>query len=368
MEPTAKAEKFIVYTRIDENGFNNGKLIDKNVIELDITPGKIYSFKVTALNKGGESFPSEILSAYRHPNQAETILIINGFERVSGPEHFNFVSLSGFMTDKLAGVPYLYDVSFTGNQYIFNVDSVYVDNENPGWGASKKDYDYAVIPGNTFDYPFIHGQSIKAKGYSFVSTSVKAVRTGSINLNKYKVIDLILGKQRQISFGKMEKEPSYQTFPLDLQSKLSTYCANGGNLLVSGAYIASDIQSTNPPQKHNFVENLFKIKTIEKDTLVFSGVLYQSGRKDFFKSKRQFEYHHTINNQMYAVEAPDLLQPTDKKAFEICRFEGNNYAAGVAYSGNYKTCALSFPFETIKNKESRDMVMSDILDFFFNKK
>lgn len=368
MEPTAKAEKFILYTRIDEGGFDNGVLIDKNSAEIAIESGKIYSFKVTALNKGGESFPSEILSAYRHPNQQETVLIVNGFERISGPEHFDFVSLAGFMTDKNAGVPYLYDVAFTGDQYVFNVDSVFADNENPGWGASKKDYDTAVIPGNTFDYPFVHGQSIQNKGYSFVSSSVKSVKIGAINLNKYKVIDLILGKQKQTSFGKMEKEPTFQTFPLDLQIKLSMYCANGGNLLVSGAYIASDSQQNNPQQNYNFVENLLKIKTVEKDTILFSGVLYQSGNREFFKNKKQFEYHHSINDKVYAVEAPDLLQPTHNKAFEICRYEGNHYAAGVAFDGNYKTCALSFPFETIKDQASRDMVMSDILDFLFSKK
>ena len=32
---------------------------------LEAEPGLVYSFKVTAVNKGGESFPSEILSAYQ---------------------------------------------------------------------------------------------------------------------------------------------------------------------------------------------------------------------------------------------------------------------------------------------------------------
>lgn len=368
MEPTADAKQFVIYTRIDEGGFDNGCVVNKNVVELDIEPGKIYSFKVTAINEGGESFPSETLSAYRHPNQEETILIVNGFERISGPEHFDFVSLSGFMNDKIAAVPYMYDVAFTGDQYVFTVDSAFVDNENPGWGASRKEYDAAVIPGNTFDYPFVHGQSIQAKGYSFVSSSVKAVRTGSVNLNKYKVIDLILGKQRRTFFGKKESKPAFETFPLDLQIKLSMFCAHGGNLMVSGAYIASDSNNPEQEQPFNFVENLLKIKPVEKDTIVFSGVLYQCENSNFFKNKKQFEYHHTINEEIYAVEAPDLLQVAHKDAFNICRFEGNHYAAGVAYSGNYKSCALSFPFETIKDRASRDMVMSDILDFFFNQK
>ncbi|MDD4490778.1 MAG: hypothetical protein PHD30_09815, partial [Paludibacter sp.] len=88
----------------------------------------------------------------------------------------------------------------------------------------------------------------------------------------------------------------------------------------------------------------------------------------FFKGRRQFEYHHTPNNSMYAVEDPDLLVPVDEKAFIICRYEGNDYAAGVAYAGKYKTCTFGFPFETIKDEESRDRIMSAVLHFFNSKK
>ncbi|MEJ2545488.1 MAG: fibronectin type III domain-containing protein, partial [Calditrichaceae bacterium] len=58
LEPSAVAEKYKVYTRVENSGFDNGFIVDepKAVIE-DIIPGLIYSFKITALNAGGESFP-----------------------------------------------------------------------------------------------------------------------------------------------------------------------------------------------------------------------------------------------------------------------------------------------------------------------
>ena len=63
LESTANADKFILYTRQDEGGFDNGKIVETNNLKLnDLKPGTIYSYKVTALNNGGESFPTEILS------------------------------------------------------------------------------------------------------------------------------------------------------------------------------------------------------------------------------------------------------------------------------------------------------------------
>lgn len=368
LEPTAVPDSFVVYTRINDEGFDNGRMVAGNTFEMNITAGKIYSFKVTAVNRGGESFPSEILSAYKDPLKKETILIINGFERISKPESFNFISLAGFMTDKDAGVPYQYDLSYTGSQYEFGVDIPYKDNENPGFGASKSNYEGLIVAGNTFDYPFIHGKSIKSAGYSFVSTSVKAVTSGNIDLQAYKSIDLILGKQKQTMSGIVKKSPEFQTFPLDLQQKLTDYCDKGGNLMVSGAYVASDLYNKEKEKEENFVTNLLKVKSLDKDTIIFSGLLYESKHPVFFRGRKQFEYHHTPNKIMYAVEDPDLLIPVDEKAFIICRYEGNDHAAGVAYAGKYKVCTFGFPFETIKDEDSRDRIMSAVLHFFNSKK
>jgi hypothetical protein len=367
LEPSAVPDNFVVYTRFNDGGFDNGRLVSGNSFETDISPGNIYSFKITAVNRGGESFPSEILSAYRDPQNKETVLIVNGFERIDGPEHFRLWTLAGFMTDKDAGVPYLYDLNYTGEQHEFNINTEYINNDNPGFGASESNFENFVIAGNTFDYPFIHGKSIQSAGYSFVSTSVKAVIFGTVNLQNYNAVNLILGKQKQTLSGNVKKSPEFQTFPLVLQPKLTEYCHNGGNLMVSGAYVASDTYNFSKEEDANFVSNLLKIKPLNKDTIIFSGVLYESKHPVFFQGKRQFEYSHTPNSRMYAVEDPDLLEPTHDQAFVICQYEGNDYAAGIAYAGNYKTCTFGFPFETITDSASRDRIMSAVLHFFFNR-
>lgn len=50
------------------------------------------------------------------------------------------------------------------------------------------------------------------------------------------------------------------------------------------------------------------------------------------------------------------------------RYQENNLSAGVAYQGDYKTCVLGFPFETIRTAAERNQLMKAILTFFDNEK
>ena len=98
LESTAKPEKYVVYTRINDGDFDNGVLTDDSVfIFSKIELGKIYSFKVTAVNEGGESFPSEILSVCKMSNDLKPVLIVNGFDRISAPASIEAQNFAGFL-------------------------------------------------------------------------------------------------------------------------------------------------------------------------------------------------------------------------------------------------------------------------------
>jgi len=99
---------------------------------------------------------------------------------------------AGFANFIDQGVPDKYDISFTGAQFNFTPPSKWTDDDSPGFGASYGDFETTVIPGNTFDYPFIHGKSIREAGFSFVSVSDEAVTDDKFNLSDYKIIDLNL--------------------------------------------------------------------------------------------------------------------------------------------------------------------------------
>lgn len=368
-EASAKANQFVVYSRIDNGGFNNGIVTKNNKIVIEIQPGKIYSFKITALNEGGESFPSEILSAYRAPKEQGEVLIINGFDRISGPESFTTNgTMAGFLNDKDAGVPYISDLSFVGSQYEFDRKKNFIDNNSPGFGGSYGDYETEVIAGNSFEYPFLHGKAIKASGFSFVSTSLKSVINGDVDLNSYKYVDLILGKQKLTYKGNTKKTPEFKTFPLALQQKIRNYCQVGGNLMLSGAYIASDMYENNyiKTDERQFLENTLKIKF--KSTQKTDVGTIKSIQAPLVSTKKsEFQIYNKANESVYYVESLDAIEPADHNAYTFCVYKENELSAAVLYSGKYKTCCFGFPFETISSEKDRNNLMESVLSFFAKK-
>ena len=183
LEESASPTAYILYSRKDSGGFDNGTLVKGEEIILPIEAGIIHSYKVAAVNKGGISFPSEIVSVYRSPKgeKDKTVLIVNGFDRISGPASFESAadSLAGFLYAVDRGVPYLNDIAFIGDQFEFRRTATWNSNDNNGHGDSYNNYAGQVIAGNTFDYPFIHGQAMAETGYSFVSCSHKSLGRGS---------------------------------------------------------------------------------------------------------------------------------------------------------------------------------------------
>lgn len=348
-EPTAQPREYIVYTRIGYGGFDNGTLVSKTSHTVKIEPGLVYSFKVTAVNRGGESFPSEILSAYKAKRERERVLIINGFDRVSGPAVINTFDKAGFDLEQDPGVPYLSNISFSGAQIGF--DRAQAGKEGEGsLGYSGSELEGMKIAGNTFDYPFIHGKAIQAVGkYSFVSCSDEAVENGTVTLEDYPVVDYILGMEKEDPVHKVY----YKTFSSAMQRIITSYCQSGGNLFVSGAYVGSDMSGTQGNRE--FTEKILKYG-------------YQSSMTDKSSNRinglgRTITIPRAPNETSYAVPAPDCIVPVDT-AFPVFTYVPGNQSAGIAYKGNYRTFVLGFPFESIQSEADRATIMAGILGFF----
>ncbi len=194
LEPTAEAENYMVYTRINGGGFDNGIQVDSTRFVLDhVQSDTIYSFKVTAVNGGGESFPSEVLSACLTSDSKGTVAIISAFDRTSGPAWFNDENHAGFMNMVDQGVPYGVDLHTVGDQFDYRKDSPWLDDDSPGHGASYANLETHVIPGNSFDFSFVHGLSIRSAGYSFVSVSDESLVNDSLELGSYCLVDYLPG-------------------------------------------------------------------------------------------------------------------------------------------------------------------------------
>ncbi len=368
-EPTAEPTGYVVYTKINGAGFDNGVVVKDTVAVLPIAPDCVYSYKVVAINEGGASFPSEVLSAGVSSAAAGKLaLVVNGFERVSGPAVFpkDDSTFAGFNNVYDHGVPYKADWSYIGDQHEFRREIPWMDDDAPGFGASYANMEDKVFAGNTFDYPYVHGVALMKNGYSFVSASAGAVEAGKVNMNNYKVVDMIMGKQGKTKIGRGVFGLKYEVFPVALQKAIADYCAAGGNILVSGANIATDLFDAPEVTKEGmeFAQNVLKFKW-RTDYASKEGAL--SAVPNPFGFNGKFNFSTQLNEKIYAVESPDGLVPASNDAFTIFRYSDNNISAGVAYKGAYKTVTLGFPVETLATPCQIEKLMGEVLDFFNEK-
>ena len=349
LEPTASPKEYVVYTRMGNGGFDNGTLVKSPHHSLKIEPGIIYSFKVAAVNRGGESFPSEILAAYKAPNETDKVLIVNAFDRISGPAVINTANSAGFDLNRDPGVPYLYNTSFTGAQQVF--DRRQGGKEGKGsLGYGEEELVGVKIAGNTFDYPYIHGKAIQASGnYSFTSSSDEAVENGLIQLIDYDVVDLILGLEKEDP----NNSRYYKSFSPKLQDKIRQYCDRGGNILISGSFIGSDMN--NSQGDRSFIQNVLKYQ--------YQTSLVQTDTKGVSGLGDAFYLSQLPNASYYPLTAPESLTPVNG-SFTSLVYNANNSSAAVGYKGNYRTYIMGFPFENISSERDRARVMASILHFF----
>lgn len=340
LEPTAEAQGYIVYTRVGRGGFDNGTYTRKPELTVEVEPGLVYSFRVTAVNRGGESFPSETLSACKAKRSKGTVLIVNAFDRVSGPGSINSPLMQGFDLLNDPGIPDGQTPAYCGYQQNFDRSRPGIEDET-GLGYSGNELEGKLIAGNTFDYPFIHGKAIQAAGrYSFVSCSDETIESGSTDLTAYDVVNFLYGADRK-------------GISPEIREALTRYCNQGGNLLISGAYL-SDGKSKDAEGKA-FCQNVLKYAD--------QGLTAPLSCEEVSGLNVRFRLPRRANETTYAVPQSGYLYPTGG-SFSTFVYTSGNYGAGIAYRGNYRTFVLGFPFESIPEEGERNHVMKAILGFF----
>ena len=129
--PNAQPTGYIVYTRIGDGAFDNGTLIRGTTsAAVTIKEGIQYSFRVSAVNRGGESFPSETLTVCKMPGSRRTVLIVNGFQRLSSPTVVQSQERQGFDLNDDIGIALGQTAGFSGSQLNFN--PAYAGREGAG--------------------------------------------------------------------------------------------------------------------------------------------------------------------------------------------------------------------------------------------
>lgn len=324
LEPTAKAKEYIIYTQRGHHSFDNGIIVKGTSHTIELNPNIVYSFKITALNEGGESFPSETLSCGISSNNKGTVLVVNAFSRLEGPQVINTSTTCGFDLDADPGVPYGAYTGFCGRQRYFDRSKA-GSEASDGLGMSGMELEGQMMMGNTFDYPVIHGHAILLTGnHSFTSCSEQALLDGKIALSDYPIIDLIYGTQKQ--------------FNSRTNTLVEDYYNKGGKILLSAA---------NPgcPSIGGTVTSQLSPINYQLSTISGCGLT--------------FDIYRSMNPHSYCVPSPSVLTPTDP-AFAILTYANGTYAA-IAQQKRF--VRLGFPLESITDRKKLNALTKAFLTF-----
>lgn len=352
-EPTAMPDYYILYTRVGRGGFDTGRRVDDTSIYVEQRSGETYSYKITAVNRGGESLDSEIISACCVRRERGRVMIVNGFDRVSAPISRREADAVGFHIDEDSGVGHIEDISFIGAQHDHDPTS-----ENLGF--SYDNYATNIIAGNSFDYTTVHGSSIVAAGYSYASASRAAVEAGDVDLSRYTAVDLIMGKQRTTPIGRGVMGYRHEAFSDALRVALSDYLRGGGALIVSGCHAIGDMWLSPLAKEEDRVWSREVLGVAYGgDMIPTDGIAHTVAR-----TLRRRPYEVRISTMMdpdsYAIERCDVVNPSSEGAATIICYDDTMQSAAVVAED---VITLGFPIEAVVDDVERDMLVSSILKY-----
>lgn len=343
LEPTAVPSKYILYTRKDGRGWDNGVLVKNNFIDVALTNDAVYSFKVTAVNAGGESFPSVVLSAAHVGDDVPTVLVVDGFTRVSAPPFMLSGDSVGLATRDDEGVAWGKDIATIGQQYEYNQRLPWVSDDNAGHGASSFELSDKVFVGNNFDHSYSHVQAIALAGYNAVSVSSAAFVNGYNSTCD--VVDLFFGEQRSLGDDK-----TFAIYTPNMIATLQDYLqSEDARLIVSGAHIASDVMDD------------ISVRGFVTDELGYGLECRLDDSAPSFYNKDMTDtlfYNVGYNMRQYRVEHVDGLNVVHPEISDVLYSYSDELAASILFEPSYRVVSSSVPFVTISDAESRYSVMS----------
>jgi len=300
----ANASHYKVYTSADGTNFNAPQTIIKTALNLNgLTAGQIYFVKIAAYNQTNNitSSTSELLAAIPTAWQ-DSVLVVNGFDRAS--------------------------------------------------------------TGNTYNFCIQHGNAIKNAGHGFSSATNEAITSNLISLATYKAVDWILGKESTVNETFSNTEQTRVSTYLKQGGKLFVSGAEiGWDIDQAGS--VSDKQFYNDYLKASYLLDAPNNQSsfwyaAYPNALDFlnsiDSVAFDNGTHGTYNVDYP-DVIDTINGSF-----PILYYGSGASQFAGIAFDGM-FPLGTV-SG--KLVHFGFPFETIYPATKRDSVMNKVMDFFFN--
>ena len=222
---------------------------------------------------------------------------------------------------------------------------------------------------NSFDYVVQVQKAIQASkpGVHVASTSNEAVISGAVNLADYDTVIWITGNESNSSTS---PQPGASKLPLDAteQAKLTAFIGGGGNLFLSGAEIAFDLDQQN--NGRTFYESTLKGNYVNNDANTYTAVADAAG---IFAGMSSFVFSNgaafsSLDGQYYNVATPDVIAPLGGAISALSYSGGTGGTAAIQYGpgglGSGSIVMFGFPFEVMTNAARQAAAMGRILDFF----
>lgn len=367
-EPSARPTSYIIYKAEGQGGFDNGTIVNTTRCQMQLEPGKLYHFKVAAVNAGGESFTTETLSVLYNPAASKSVLIVNNFHRLASPQVVDDEEKQGFDLNQDPGVSYGLTAGWSGKQQVF--DRSRMGNETSfGLGFSGNEMIGKFVAGNDFNYVQAHATSIAASGkYNISSCSSEVIASGRVQMKNYQAVDLINGLERHDGYT----HAYFKSFTPALQNSIRQYASQGGRILISGSYTGSDMQTE---EEQAFLSDILKLSyeptgstaitrdinpedstVTERDSIVYTSPNVKG-------LGLQFSYYNELNAQHYAATHPEILKPVGNYAFTAMQYDTGTSAAVAYKSSTYRSFVMGFPLECIIDERTRTSVLLGILKF-----
>jgi hypothetical protein len=310
----AAATGYRIYASVDGYGFDGGTLVAGGTVSATLTgydPTIPYFFKIVAVNAGGESKSSEVLTVLPSGGPKQ-VLVVSGFDRFERTQNvrYPFYSPAGNLVDRV-------------------------------WARYNNSFDYVVQVADA-----IHAAS---SGVHVASASNEAIISGAVNLSDYDAVIWILG----------EESAATDTFNATEQTKVESFLAAGGHLFVTGSEIAWDLDQSN--NGRTFFESSLKGNYVADDAGTYNVTATAGG----IFAGLTFSFDNGA--QFYNVDFPDVIAPQAGAAQALTYSGGVGGSAGIQVpgtDGRGSVVTFGFPFETITTAANRAAVMDRVLDFF----
>ena len=302
------AKAYKVYLSENGHAFANGIYTRQREYQFkSMVPGQIYYFQVTAINDGGESFPSPVVAVRLSQTENDLqYLLVDGYDR---------------MDRSLAINEYGAKPSFAP---LGNIKRLPLERMN--------DRSYAVE----------HAEALSASGIAFDGATNEALVDRPVALKKYNGIAWFLGRESTDNL----------TLSLAEQRLLARYLDQGGNLLISGSELAYHLD--HQAGGRDFFRKYFRAQ--------YAG--------DNAKSQH-FTASFTASNKIkgnflplgwndYPVHSPDYLTIRGSQA--VLNYD-NGKTGGVGIRKKYGLVYLAIPFESVSGTKKRAELMRSMVGF-----